>query len=103
MRNNLIGLVLAGCLANILTPNLAVAQCPPGTPIYIDPRLAPHRPQIGREQFVAIMANPMISDEEKKSYSDLYNNQNQPIQLPFRNGIVLISPKNPCIQQYLGN
>jgi hypothetical protein len=81
----------------------ASAQCPPGSPIYVDPRLVPQRPQISRQAYVAIEANPSITDDEKKKYSDLYLNQNQPIQLPFRNGIVLISPKDPCIQQYLGN
>jgi hypothetical protein len=25
------------------------------------------------------------------------------IQIPFRGGVVLIHPKDPCIQQYIGN
>ncbi len=48
------------------------------------------------------MANPYASDVQKKNVSEFYYNQNQPIQLPYRDGIVLISPHDPCIQQYLG-
>jgi hypothetical protein len=102
MSRHLVRLSLALCFIGVFVPQSAVAQCPPGTPIYIDPRLAPQRPQVSREQFEAITANPSGSDEEKKRISDYYYNQNQPIQLPFRDGIVLINLRNPCIQQYLG-
>jgi hypothetical protein len=78
-------------------------QCPPGVQIFIDPRLVPMRPQVSREQFQAVMASPSMADWEKQRIYNDYMNQYQPIQLPFRGGIVLINPTNPCIQQYLGN
>jgi hypothetical protein len=81
----------------------ANAQCPPGAQIFIDPRLVPGRPQISPEGFQAVLANPWISEQQKQQYLNLYLNQYQPIQMPYRNGIVLISPTNHCIQQYPGN
>jgi hypothetical protein len=100
MRRSLIAM---GVLSAMVLPAIANAQCPADAKIYVDPRLTPQRPQVSRDQFESIMANPSASPEQKKAVSDQYYNQNQPIQLPFRSGIVLISPKNPCIQQYLGN
>lgn len=81
----------------------AHAQCAPGTQIFIDPRLAPQRPQVSRQQFDRVMSSPWASPEEKRRVADLYYGQSQPIEVPFRGGAVLISPKDPCVQQYIGN
>jgi hypothetical protein len=100
----------ARCLAKLLTISViangyvsaASAQCPPNAKIFIDPRLAPQRMQVSRNQFVAVMANPYSDEEAKKRITEAYFSQYQPIQMQFGNGVVLISPTNPCIQQYIG-
>jgi len=85
-----------GCLQS------AAAQCAAGIRIFIDPRLVPQRPQVSSEQFREALANPMTPPNVRDMVMKLYYEQNQPIQVPFRDGVVLISPKDPCIQQYLG-
>jgi hypothetical protein len=80
----------------------ADAQCAANDQIFIDPRLAPSRPRITAEQMQAMMLNRLASPAQKQEYMNMYLAQNQPIQVPFRDGIVLVHPQNPCIQQYLG-
>ena len=87
----------------VLAVSQARAQsniCPPGSTIYIDPRLAPRRPIVTREQFVA--PRNWMTEEESRRLDEMAYEQNQPIQVPFRDGVVFIHPHNPCIQQYLG-
>jgi hypothetical protein len=38
----------------------------------------------------------------KAARAKMYLQQGQPIEVPFRGGVVLIHPRDPCIQQYLG-
>ena len=96
-------LAILSVLATATVPAVALAQCPQGAHTYINPRLAPQRPQVSRQQLEAAFANPAVPAELKRQILDLFLNQNEPIQVPYRNGTVLISPKDPCIQQYLGN
>jgi hypothetical protein len=82
----------------------AGAQCRPGDgKVYIDPRLVRQRPAVSRQQFEALEASPWASPEEKTENRNEYMNQNQPIEMPYAGGRVLISPKNPCIQQFIPN
>jgi hypothetical protein len=74
---------------------LAFSQCAPSDHVYIDPRLVVHRPQYTPEQMVAIMNNPVLSEEAKAKILSQYREQSQPIQMPINNGYVLISPLNP--------
>jgi hypothetical protein len=78
----------------------AGAQCAPDAKIYIDPRLVPQRPHMKKQQFDR--ATLGADAETQKFLRDQYYSQNQPIQVPFRDGTVLISPSDPCIQQYIG-
>jgi hypothetical protein len=93
-------LVFVGLLT--LAPE-AQAQCAPDAKVFIDPRLVPMRPHISYQQMHDILANPWQPQPTKDKFLQLYMEQNQPIQVPFRNGIVLVNPTNPCIQQYTGN
>jgi hypothetical protein len=77
----------------------AGAQCPAGTQIYIDPRLIPQRPHMTKQQFDRAMLG--ADDRTAKFLEEQYYGQNQPIEVPFRGGKVLISPSDPCIQQYI--
>jgi hypothetical protein len=80
----------------------ASAQCAPGNQIYIDPRLVPQRQHITPEQFQRIWSTPGMPESVKNWAFDAYHNQFRPIQIPFRDGTVLISPTDPCVQQYIG-
>jgi hypothetical protein len=75
-------------------------QCPPGSNIVIDPRLMPKRTHISSDQLAAVLNSP-VSQEIKNQYWRMYMEQNQPIQMPFRNGYVLIDPNNLCHQQFI--
>jgi hypothetical protein len=96
-----VGIVIGAALIAGVSQS-ASAQCPPGAQVFIDPRLAPQRPHMSREDFERVMASPWMPDWQKKQYQDLYLNQNQPIQVPLNGGVVLVHPADPCIQQYIG-
>lgn len=106
MRSRLVLIALMTSVAGLADgyTQLAAAQCPAGAKIYIDPRLVPRRPQMTKEQFQSIMSTPpsILPEAERQRARDTYFNQNQPVQMPFRNGSVLISPHDPCIQQFIG-
>jgi hypothetical protein len=77
----------------------ADAQCPPDAKIYIDPRLVPQRPQISRNAMRAWLG---IGDPALLSQLYMmYQQQGQPIEVPYGEGKVLVHPTNPCIQQYI--
>jgi hypothetical protein len=100
MSRSLLAIAIAGAMA-LASMQSAAAQCAASERIYIDPRLVPKRPQISRENIVNLMANDFVSEEIKRRALDSYYNQHQPIQLPYRNGYVLVSAIDPCIQQYV--
>jgi hypothetical protein len=77
------------------------AQCGPNDRVYIDPRLVIHRPHYTSDQMAAIMSGPTLSDEARAKIFSQYREQDQPIQMPWGNGYVLISSQNPCIQQFI--
>src|ERR1700757_675752 len=80
----------------------ADARCSPGDKIFIDPKLVPSRPQISQEAYERIMSSTWLGREQKAFASQLYLQQSQPIVIPFGNGIVVVNPKNPCVQRYVG-
>jgi len=53
-------LVILPVLATATVPAVALAQCPQGAHTYINPRLAPQRPQVSRQQLEAAFANPAV-------------------------------------------
>jgi hypothetical protein len=80
----------------------ARAQCAPGSKIFIDPRLVPHRGRMSQQQLHEAMRNPYVSEKMRQWALQQYYSQDQPIQIPFRNGTVFVSPSDPCVQQYVG-
>jgi len=48
-----------------------------------------------------IMADPSLTPEQRQYWTELMMNQNQPIQMSFRNGYVLIDPNDLCHQQFV--
>jgi hypothetical protein len=82
---------------------IASAQCGSNDRIYIDPKLVIQRPHYTHDQIVAVMNLPesSLSAEGKAKIYSQYREQDQPIQMPFSNGYVLISAVNPCIQQFI--
>jgi hypothetical protein len=79
----------------------AFAQCTPNDTIYIDPRLVPHRPHFTPEGLTQLFASGYISAAQKQELFQQALTQNDPIKMPMSNGYVLISPTNPCIQQFV--
>ena len=79
----------------------ALAECRPSDRVYIDPRLVVQRPHYTPDQMNGVMNSPELSAETKGKIYSQYREQNQPIQMPFGNGYVLISAENPCIQQFI--
>jgi hypothetical protein len=81
----------------------AHAQCAPTDKIYIDPRLVPRQPHITQGQMLAAMLDKNISSAERMRIREMYQSQfsGQPIVVPYGTGKVLVSPSNPCIQQYI--
>jgi hypothetical protein len=89
---------IAQCLS---FSEVALAQCGSNDPIYIDPKLVIQRPHYTQEQMIGVMNHPVLSAEAKAKIFSQYREQDQPIQMPFGNGYVLISSVNPCIQQFI--
>jgi hypothetical protein len=48
-----------------------------------------------------LMTHPDYNFPEKQRLIDEYMKQFQRIKMPFTGGIVLISPNDPCIQQFI--
>ena len=93
-------------IAATLLAGGAHAQCPPDTPpgarIYVDPRLVPKRIPVTQLQIVQSQVDPWTSTDEKMRLVNQYWLQFRPIEIPYGHGRLLISPINPCIQEYLG-
>jgi hypothetical protein len=47
------------------------------------------------------MSSQMASEEMKRHAADTYYSEYQPIQIPYRGGVVVISATDPCVQQYI--
>jgi len=63
-----------------------------------------------RRAFVKVLAGPYErgkTEQARERFLDMQTaieamNRAQPIEVPFRGGVVLIHPRDPRIQQYLG-
>ena len=77
----------------------AHAQCAPTDKIYIDPRLVPQQRQLTLQQFQAMMNGR--DPEIRHQAIEMLKQRGQPIVMPYGTGKVLVSPDNPCIQQYI--
>src|SRR5215467_10942659 len=89
--------LLCGVFAN----GSAHDQCAPTDKIYIDPRLVPQRPYTSPNNMMGILAGKQLSPEAKAQILQQYQQQGQPIVVPYGTGKVLVHPTNPCIQQYI--
>jgi hypothetical protein len=102
MRKSVIVVLPLALLCSMLADGSAHAQCAPTDKIYIDPRLVPKRPILSREGFSATMNNPNPNAARRNQYLiQQYQQQGQPIAVPYGKGTVLVHPTNPCIQQYI--
>ena len=66
----------------------------------IDPNLVPRRPRITQE----VIKSAMFAGRPETEILELwrmYYEQDQPIRMPYRNGYVLIDPKDLCHQQFV--
>jgi hypothetical protein len=92
--------VLVGIIADGFY-SAAQAQCAATDKIYIDPRLVPRpyapSPEGCRRLMLPNDMNPAITDQLLRQCLQ----QGQPIVVPYGTGKVLVSPTNPCIQQYI--
>jgi len=98
MRKSLIVILLL----SLLMIADAHAQCAPTDKIHIDPRLVPQQRHISREQMLGILMDRRFNSETRGELLQQYHQQGtQPIVIPYGTGKVLVSPANPCIQQYI--
>ncbi len=99
MKVLLLGLLAS--LASLVTAP-ALAQCSSSDTVYIDPRLVPQRPHITAQQLARVLAaGDYLPEYVKRHTFEAARTQNDPIKMPMQNGYVLISPTNPCIQQFV--
>jgi hypothetical protein len=103
MRKSVIAVLRLALLSGVFADGSAHAQCAPTDKIYIDPRLVPRPPNISREAMMAIMLNRNLTPEARGQMLQQYQQlgQGEPIVVPYGTGKVLVSPTNPCIQQYI--
>jgi hypothetical protein len=92
--------VLVGIIADGFY-SAAHAQCAPTDKIYIDPRLVPQPPNITRRGMFGVLKDDNMDPGVKQRLLQQYMQQGQPIVVPYGTGKVLVSPTNPCIQQYI--
>jgi len=69
--------------------------------IYIDPRLVPKPRNISPQGARALMLNKNIDPVAKQHLLQQYLQKDQPIEVPYGTGKVLVHPTNPCIQQFI--
>lgn len=81
----------------VQAPNTNV-PLPNGSGQYFDPRLIPQRPQVSRDQYIAVMSNPFASPADKALVESEYQAQNLPNVLPWPGGSVYT--KGP-VQQFI--
>ena len=101
MRKSVIVVLPLALLSSVFADGSAYALCAAEDKIYIDPRLVPRPPNISREAMMAIMLGRNLSSEDKTRMLQQYQQQGQPIVVPYGTGKVLVHPTNPCIQQYI--
>ena len=101
MRKPLMVVLPLALLSSVFADGSAHALCAAEDKIYIDPRLVPRPPNISRAAMMAIMLDRNLSSEDKTRMLQQYQQQGQPIVVPYGTGKVLVHPTNPCIQQYI--
>ena len=94
--------VLVGIIADGFFYSAAHAQCAPTDKIYIDPRLVPKRIAPSEQAMLDVLRGGSAVDPSiKERMLQQYQQRGQPIVVPYGTGKVLVSPTNPCIQQYI--
>jgi hypothetical protein len=79
------------------------AQCADTDKIYIDPRLVPKPLRCSPNDLQGLL----LGEQRNTAFGQeillqcMRQAQNQPIRIPLGSGEVLVSPTNPCIQQYI--
>lgn len=68
---------------------------------YINPALVPKRPSMNEGQVRGVLADPTVSETVKMGIRNEYMQQNQPIEVPYPGGKVLINPRDPTQQQFV--
>jgi hypothetical protein len=69
--------------------------------VWIDPRLVPQRPIYTREQIRLQLMDPSLTASDRQRIVERYAHQADPVTFPYANGYVLVSPTDPCIQQFV--
>lgn len=70
---------------------------------YINPALVPKRPSMNEGQVRGVLADPTVSETVKMGIRTEYMQQNQPIEVPYPGGKVLINPRDPTQQQFIAD
>ncbi|KAH0547883.1 hypothetical protein GP486_008376, partial [Trichoglossum hirsutum] len=69
--------------------------------IYVNPSMVPNVPQYSREQVEGLLSNPWATNEQKERIRNEYIRQNQPIEMAYPGGKVLINPRDHTQQQFI--
>jgi hypothetical protein len=56
-----------------------------------------------KEAIGEILSNPYVDPFLKRQALNAYKNQFQPTKIPYASGYVLISPTDPCLEQFIPN
>jgi hypothetical protein len=101
MRHTVSVLILLGLSCGGVIQS-ASAQCVVDNKrVFIDPRLVPRVQHMSADALRHLMTHPDYNFPEKQRLIDEYMKQFQHIKMPLTGGIVLISPNDPCIQQFI--
>jgi hypothetical protein len=65
---------------------------PPGT--YIPSNMVPYRPRYTREQIATVMGDPTGSPELKRKMLETYQQQDNPVEVPYKGGTVYVDPRS---------
>lgn len=71
-----------------------------GAPL-INPALVQRRPQYNEGQMRGMLSDPTISEQAKLGLLQQYQQQDQPITMPYPGGNVIIDPRDPRRQQFI--
>jgi hypothetical protein len=61
----------------------------------------PRRPRLTKADYIRLAITNKGTQMEKH-WTDLYLHQNEPIQMPYGAGAILIDANDSCIQEYVG-
>jgi len=80
--------------------NVMPGDAQQGQPL-INPNLIQRKPQYTEGQMRGILADPTISEQAKLGLMQQYQQQDQPITMPYPGGNVIIDPRDPRRQQFI--